>query len=298
MKLVSFWGKGGVGKTTCSAALAAGLSEIQGMRVLLLTTDLTPTLSDVLMVGLESSPTKVEGCSNLFALELDEETIIRRWKQRFGSEVYEVVSSFLPVDESFIDYVAGAPGIAEQFVLYSLYEIVKGKDYDVVVWDTPASSSSLRLLRIEKELYEHMGEALKMYLRLKGFLDKIRSKGEDPLRLIGEWRELAKRIFDMLSSDYHSAYIVATPERISYEVSKRMRGELLSFGIDVKGVIVNKYMLNSCDALPGLRRNQEEVLELFLKDFHSVKLIEYYDREIRGRDLLLSFYRALSIQLP
>ncbi|MEM2543036.1 MAG: ArsA-related P-loop ATPase, partial [Candidatus Korarchaeum sp.] len=162
MKLVSFWGKGGVGKTTCSAALAAGLSEIQGMRVLLLTTDLTPTLSDILMTDLGSSPTKVEGYSNLFALELDERTVLERWKRRFGSEVYDVASSFLPVDESFIDYVAGAPGIAEQFILYVLYELARGGGYDVVVWDTPASSSSLRLLRIERELYEHMGDALKI----------------------------------------------------------------------------------------------------------------------------------------
>lgn len=297
MKLVSFWGKGGVGKTTCSAALAAGLSEIKGTKVLLLTTDLTPTLSDILMTDLKSSPTKVEGYSNLFALELDEGTVVEKWKHRFGSEVYDVISSFLPVDESFIDYIAGAPGIAEQFILYVLYELARGGDYDVIVWDTPASSSSLRLLRIEKELYEHMGDALKIYLKLKGFLDKIRSKESNPLKLIEGWRELAKKIFGMLASDDHSAYIVATPERMSYEVSKRVKEELLSFGINVRGFIVNKYVLSSCDDLSRLKRNQNDILELFLRDFSPVRLIEYYDSEIRGKDLLLKFYRTLSIQL-
>ncbi len=294
MRLVSFWGKGGVGKTTCSAALATGLSEIEGMKVLLLTTDLTPTLSDVLMADLGSSPTRVRGYSNLFALELDERTVLERWKLRFGREVYDVISSFLPVDEGFIDYVAGAPGIAEQFILYVLHEIIGERGYDIVIWDTPASSSSLRLLRIEKELYEHMGEALKMYLRIKGFLDRMRSKESDPLKLIGEWRELAKGIFDMLASDDHSAYIVATPERMSYEISKRIREELSSFGIDVKGVIVNKYIRNSCEDLPKLRRNQDDVAELFLRDFRNVKLLGYYDGEIIGRDALLCFYRDLS----
>lgn len=297
MKLVSFWGKGGVGKTTCSAALAVGLSETQGMKVLLLTTDLTPTLSDVLSSG-PSGASRVEGYSNLFALELDERTVIEMWKRRFGGEVYDVVSSFLPVDESFIDYLAGVPGIAEQFILYALYEIVRKGDYDVVVWDTPASSSSLRLLRIEKELYDHMGDALRMYLRLKGFLDRIRSKEGDPLKLIGGWRELAREIFDMLASDYHSAYIVATPERISYEVSKRVREELLGFGIEVKGVILNKYLNSDCDCLPRIKKNQEEVLELFMRDLQPIKLVEYYDSEIRGKESLLSFYGSLSIQLP
>lgn len=297
MRLVSFWGKGGVGKTTCSAALAAGLSEMEGMRVLLLTTDMTPTLSGVLMAELGSSPTRVEGYSNLFALELDERAVIERWKLRFGREVYDVISSFLPVEEDFIDYVVGAPGIAEQFILYILYEIHREGNYDVIVWDTPASSSSLRLLRIEKEVYDHMGEAIRMYLRLKGFLDRIRSKEGNPLKLIESWRELAGEIFEMLASEDHSAYIVATPERMSYEVSKRIRDELLRFGIRVRGVIVNKYMRAHCEELPMLRRNQDDAVSSFLMEFSSVKLLSYYDSEIIGRDRLLSFYRDLSLRL-
>jgi arsenite-transporting ATPase len=295
MRLISFWGKGGVGKTTCSAALAVGLSEIRNERVLLLTTDLTPTLSDVLKVKIGSSPTKVDGYNNLYAMELNEVTVIKKWKDRFGSEVYDVISSFLPVDESFIDYVAGAPGIAEQFILYLLYELFEDGSYDAIVWDTPASSSSLRLLRIEKELYEHMGDAIKLYLRLRGFLERMKSKDYDPLKLIRSWRELAEDIFDMLASEYHEAYIISTPEMIAYELSKRIREELSSFGIRVRGLIINKYLLNPCEGLEKIKRNQDDVIELFRKDFDSLRIIEYMDREILGREALLSFYRSLSI---
>lgn len=291
VKMVSFWGKGGVGKTTCSAALATGLSEVRNQRVLLLTTDMTPSLSHVLGAEVGKWPGRVEGYRNLFALELDERSVIERWKERFGKEVYEVISSLIPVDESFIDYVAGAPGIAEQFTLYVLHELFKGGEFDVIVWDTPASSSSLRLLRIEREVYEHMGEALKMYLRLKSFLDKIRSRESDPLKLISEWRELAESIFDMLACDEHFAYIVATPERISYEISKKIHEELTSFGIKVRGVIVNKYI--DVESLSVLKRRQDEVLESFTRDFNPIKLIEYQDNEILGKSFLLSFYRKL-----
>ncbi len=293
--MISFWGKGGVGKTTCSAALAVGLSELRNEKVLLLTTDLTPTLSDVLETELKSSPTKVDGYTNLYAMELDEATVLKRWKDRFGSEVYDVISSFLPVDESFIDYVAGAPGIAEQFILYLLYELFEEGGYDAIIWDTPASSSSLRLLKIEKELYEHMGDAIKLYLRLKGFLERIKSKECDPLKLIGRWRKLAEDIFDMLASEYHEAYIVSTPEMVSYEISKRIKEELSSFGIRVRGLIINKYLSNRCESLEKIKRNQDNVIELFEKDFNSLRIIEYLDSEIIGREALLSFYRSLSI---
>jgi len=97
MRLISFWGKGGVGKTTCSAALAVGLSEIRNERVLLLTTDLTPTLSDVLKVKIGSSPTKVDGYNNLYAMELNEVTVIKKWKDRFGPKY---MMSYLPSSPS------------------------------------------------------------------------------------------------------------------------------------------------------------------------------------------------------
>ena len=112
-----------MGKTTCSASLAAGLSELDGRDVLLVTTDLTPTLSDVLGARLSSSPSKVEGYGHLYAMELDEGAVIGLWKERFGEEVYEVISSFLPVERDIIDYVARAPGIADQFMLYVIYEL-------------------------------------------------------------------------------------------------------------------------------------------------------------------------------
>jgi len=153
----------------------------------------------------------------------------------------------------------------------------------------------LRLLRIERELYEHMGDAIKLYLRLRGFLERMKSKDYDPLKLIRSWRELAEDIFDMLASEYHEAYIISTPEMIAYELSKRIREELSSFGIRVRGLIINKYLLNPCEGLEKIKRNQDDVIELFRKDFDSLRIIEYMDREILGREALLSFYRSLSI---
>lgn len=153
----------------------------------------------------------------------------------------------------------------------------------------------MRLLRIERELYEHMGDAIKLYLRLRGFLERMKSKDYDPLKLIRSWRELAEDIFDMLASEYHEAYIISTPEMIAYELSKRIREELSSFGIRVRGLIINKYLLNPCEGLEKIKRNQDDVIELFRKDFDSLRIIEYMDREILGREALLSFYRSLSI---
>ena len=46
VKLIMVGGKGGVGKTTCASAIALGLAE-SGRKVLLISSDPTPSLSDI-----------------------------------------------------------------------------------------------------------------------------------------------------------------------------------------------------------------------------------------------------------
>ncbi len=293
MRLVSFWGKGGAGKTTCSASLAAGLSE-EGMDILLLTTDPTPTLSDVLRFPLGPKPAKVNGFRGLWAAELSESAVIEMWKDRFGDEVYEVASSFLPVERDFIDYVARAPGVADQFMLYLLYEYWRAGGYDLIVWDTPASSGSIRLLRIEEEFYSHMNDAIRMYLRLKGFLEKIRRGKRDPLELIEEWRSLARGIMDLLTSDFHHLILVAIPERISYLLTLRMRDELEVMGISVRALIVNRLFRGcGCEKLSRMIEIHAKVLEEFKASFNHVRVIENVDYEPVGKEGLLKFYEYL-----
>src|SRR5262245_53808634 len=63
-------GKGGVGKTTCAAALAAH-SARQGTRTLVLSTDPAGALRDVLSAELTGQPVQLEALSGLFASQLD-----------------------------------------------------------------------------------------------------------------------------------------------------------------------------------------------------------------------------------
>ncbi len=296
MRLVSFWGKGGTGKTTCSASLAAGLSEEEGKDVLLLTTDPTPTLSDVLKYSLGPAPVRVDGFRNLWAAQFDEEAVKRMWRERFGEEVYEVVSSFLPVGRDFVDYAAGAPGIADQFMLYLVYLHWRGGEHDLIVWDTPASSGSMRLLRIEEEFYSHMSEAIRMYLRLRGFLKRMRRRSSlrNPLELIEEWRDLARGILEMLTDESHTPILVATPERVSYLLTVRMRREMEGMGIRIRTVIVNRLLRRcGCEELDAMAKRQTDVLKEFKASFDRVRVIENVGFEPSGREDLLRFYDNL-----
>jgi arsenite-transporting ATPase len=116
IKLIMLGGKGGVGKTTCSAALAFHFAR-RGEKTLLISSDPTPSLSDIFELEIGPTEKKIEGVANLFGLEIHSEVILQRWKERFGPEIHEVLSVFSNLDYEFVDYIGSAPGIEEEYTL-------------------------------------------------------------------------------------------------------------------------------------------------------------------------------------
>ena len=133
MKIVVASGKGGTGKSTCASALDYAFAQ-HGKRTLLITTDLIPTVSKIFGVEGEGE-IQLSNVPFLTIYELSPDDVVEKWKKRFGEEVYEVVSSIIPVGKEVLDYIAGAPGLADEFMLYVIYEKWKENRYDFIIWD-------------------------------------------------------------------------------------------------------------------------------------------------------------------
>src|SRR5664280_1007485 len=76
-----FTGKGGVGKTSLSCATGLVLAEA-GKRVLIVSTDPTSNLDEVLETPLASHPLPVTGVPGLFALNIDPEASAHDYRER------------------------------------------------------------------------------------------------------------------------------------------------------------------------------------------------------------------------
>jgi arsenite-transporting ATPase len=286
--IVMFCGKGGVGKTTCASATAIHYASL-GQRTLLISTDPSPSLSDILEQDVKGKITQIPEVMKLEAVELDYSKVLDLWMAKFGDEVYEVISSFLPVGREILDYIAGAPGIDEEFALSYVYDLYKSKKYDVIVWDTAPAGGTLSLLYIQETFYTHMRDAAKLYIRLKETLESLTGREKrDPLRIIHEWEILAKNVLDMVRSKNTVAFLVTIPEGLGVSQTERIKHDFEKFGIQIGGVIVNNLIpesgLGAEELLMKRRKVQsqyESILESKYADSNLVKL-PLQEYEVKG----------------
>ncbi len=241
-RIVMFCGKGGVGKTTCASATAIHYAS-EGKRTLLISTDPFPSLTDILEINVMGKITEVTGVQNLKAVELDYDKVLEMWRKKFGDEIFEVISSFLPVEEEIIDYIAGAPGIDEEFALSYVLDLYTSGEYDVIVWDTAPAGGTLSLLYLQETFYNHMRDAAKLYIRLKETLEALTGREKrDPLKIIGEWEKLAEDVLLMIRAENTVAYLVTIPEGLGVNQTERIKQDLEKFQVNIGGIIINNYI--------------------------------------------------------
>ncbi len=225
-------GKGGVGKTTVASALALDGAR-RGGRVLLVSTDPTGALAQI-FAGVGDEVREV--APGLEAVELTRRAVLAGWRARFGEEVYQVLRALVPVERDILDYLEGVPGLEEEFMLSYLLEALESERYDRVVWDAAPTAGTLALLEAQKLFYDHLTQAHRLYLKLRGYL-----KGADPSALIEGWRDLTGRILAMLR-ERTRAVVVAQPERLPVVQGLELMAALARFGVPLERAVLNRLL--------------------------------------------------------
>ncbi|HEU5184489.1 MAG TPA: TRC40/GET3/ArsA family transport-energizing ATPase [Gemmatimonadaceae bacterium] len=142
-------GKGGVGKTTCAAALAARAAA-RGDDTLLLSTDPARSLGAALGARVEAAPSPLVAGGRLFAMQLDaaheRDAFLRRWR-----DVLMLIldhGTYLSTDEiaGFID--DALPGADEAMALLALLDLQRDRRWTRLVVDTAPTGHTLRLLAL------------------------------------------------------------------------------------------------------------------------------------------------------
>ncbi len=276
--MIMVGGKGGVGKTTCAAAIALRMADAE-RKTLILSSDPTPSLSDIFEISLGVRETPIPHVHNLTALEISPEVVLRRWKERFGPEIYEVVSSFADLDYDFVlDYVGGAPGIEEEYMLSYIMDLAREGKYDLVVWDTAPAGHTLRLLHLPDLFLRHLEGATKFYLNLYSYLEQAKEavrlqRGKRSLlEIISGWQTLSGEIADFIRDGDSTEYIVVTiPEALGVKQTERIIQDFDAHGLPVHYLIINHVIEKADCTFHRMRKEMQS---------HYIKLLfeEYRER--------------------
>jgi arsenite-transporting ATPase len=244
MRVLLYTGKGGVGKTSISAATAIKLAS-EGSKVMIMSTDQAHSLGDSLGIPLSGIPKRV--ADNLDALEIDvaeeNEKAWGNFKGFFKDLLNSRASGGIEAEELLV-----FPGLEELFALFKILEIYEKNLYDVLIVDCAPTGETLSLLKFP----EMFGEMLRKTLPIKRKATKIARPLVQSLVKIpmpkDEVFDDFERLLDsldrlqtlMLNKDIVSIRIVTTPEKIVIRETKRNFTCLHLYDYNVDAIIVNK----------------------------------------------------------
>ncbi len=149
-KYMFFTGKGGVGKTSVSCAIAIALADT-GRRVLLVSTDPASNLDEVLHVELSSTPTSVPGVSGLDALNIDPEAAVSAYREKLIGPYRGLLpdASLKSMEEQLSGSCTTEIAAFDEFARL-LGDTDKTANYDHVIFDTAPTGHTMRLLSLPK----------------------------------------------------------------------------------------------------------------------------------------------------
>src|SRR5713226_2942139 len=165
-RYIMFGGKGGLGKTTFSAATAYWLAQ-HGHKVLVFSVDPQASLSDIFQRDIFGKGA-VKIVDNLYAQEIDADSHIKTYQEEIRQKILDMYG-FDQVPEEIENYIAAAsaePAMEESAIFDAVVDIVVQGDYDYYIYDLVPLGHALYYLSMAKVYDEWITKITKLqYIR-------------------------------------------------------------------------------------------------------------------------------------
>ena len=287
-RIYIFTGKGGVGKSSVAAAHAIKSAE-EGKKTLLVSTDMAHNLGDIFERKLGKEAENV--LPNLDIYEIDPEYVM---ENDFSSIMSYLGNLLSDVDDYSLQDMGMMPGMEELFSLLKIADIYNSERYERIIVDCAPTGETLALLKFPELLSWYMEKLFpigKVAMRMLSPISKSVFKVEMPnksamtdmekmyLKLV-ELQELLK------NRDVTSIRIVATPEKMVVEETKRNYMYMNLYNFNVDGLYINRILpqdINN-DFFNKWIVIQREYITYLKESFSALSIYEipWYEEELRG----------------
>ncbi len=262
---VFFSGKGGVGKTSLSAATAVWLAE-RGHRTLILSTDLQRSLDDVFRQRLEDHPTPLAGHANLLGVTIDPLRSMEKYRGKILETLELVDPDSMMLKQMRADAI-GDCGCA-QAALFEFMEYLRSSEFDAVVFDTAPLGAHLEKLAAQNRYAASLTEQAASKARLAEVL------GDEGLRRRAEALHAIERrdaeAVENLRSARSRYVLIMIPENLPYrEVERNLTVLEGEHRVPVRAVVINQIIPAEERVRSPFFRRRAEMQERFIRLAHE-----------------------------
>lgn len=248
-RYIMFGGKGGLGKTTFSAATAYYLAR-RGYKVLVFSVDPQASLSGIFQRDIFGQG-PVEIIPGLFAQEIDADRHIREYQDEIRRKILEMYG-FDRVPDEIEHYIAAAaaePAMEESAIFDQVVDIVVAGQYDYFIYDLVPLGHALYYLSMASvydewiERITHLREEMQQYAEMAA-----RMKGEQLQEdlILGELQYIRQRITAssrILTDKARTAFFfVIVPEEMVLLDTQKAAQLFARFQVPISGYIVNRVL--------------------------------------------------------
>ncbi len=270
-----FGGKGGLGKTTFSAATAYFLAK-KGKRVLVFSVDPQASLSDIFQKDIFGRG-PVEIMPNLYAQEIDADRRIKEYQQEIRQKILDMYGmDAIPEEiESYIQAAAAEPAMEESAIFDEVVDIVVKGGYDYYIYDLVPLGHALYYLSMAS-VYDawigkitHLRSQMSEYDQVAAVIQRQKDVAEDAI--LNELLYIKDRInksSGILTDKKMTAFffVLVAEEMVINDTVKA--AELFSkFDVPLSGYIINRVLPEELRSqnIPDYLKHRFDMQERYLK---------------------------------
>jgi arsenite-transporting ATPase len=308
-RYIMFGGKGGLGKTTFSAATAYWLAK-QGHKVLVFSVDPQASLSDIFKCDIFGKG-PVEIMPGLFAQEIDADRRIKEYQDEIRKKILDMYGmDQVPEEiENYIQAAAAEPAMEESAIFDEVVDIVVGGQYDYYIYDLVPLGHALYYLSMASVYDEWIDkitalrEEMEEYNQVAAVMKRQKETEED--QIIKELQYIKYRIntsSSILTDKQKTAfYFVVTPEEMIILDTQKAAGLFAKFDVPLAGYIVNRVIppeLASQD-IPDYLRNRLAMQKGYLQKIDDtfgkavLARVPEFERDITGLPMIQRMAEAM-----
>jgi len=305
MRVIVHTGKGGVGKTSISAATALRCAEM-GLKTIVISTDTAHSLGDSLEVDIGPEPKLIH--PNLWAQEVDARYSMDKYWGTFQKYITALFSR-KGVDDIVAEEVTILPGLEEGAHLLWINKYFEENEYDVLVVDAAPTAETLRLLSLpdvtrwwfEKIMLLTRGAA--KVLRPIGKVlgrqtDANGVQAEDAWTQVETLFNTLDKVRDLLANpEVASVRLVVNPEKMVIKETQRTYTYLNLYGYATDAIICNRIIPPEVtDPYFAMwKTNQQDNIAYIAEAFGELPLMKapLFGQEVAGLDKLRQLGQAL-----